>query len=226
MEGPSLGRVVNYDLENVVEAKAEVGEVVEEALVVHVEADAVLVSATSVGGHELSIAVEQVDIEIHRDVVGDGVVQTRNNGDGDGGVLVAIVGGYATGASVVGTLEVETKCQMCFSKNGEVFPVGKIVTEVGGNNDGGLAGGASRAGGGVGVGTSIVSDVVILPAELCTNLHFFIQLIANFGHDAEAVGGCTGDIVFQVPVVVAGIDVTTDNQLSVSGHCKSCKCKG
>lgn len=227
MEGPLFCSVVNYDLESVVEANAEVGEVAEEALAVHVGADAVLVAATKVGGHELSIAVEQVDIEVQRDVVVEGVVQTRHNGDGDAGVAVAIVGGYATGASVVGTLEVEAQSQICLSKNGEVFPGGKIVTEVGGNHDGGLAGSAGHGGGGVGVGIAGVgSGVVIHPAELCTNLHFFVQLIANFGQDADAGVGGTDDIVVRMPVVVAGVDVSSNNPLGVGGECECCESNG
>lgn len=227
MEGPSLGRVVNYDLENVVETNAEDIQVSVDAAVVHVGTETELVAATTVGGCELGIAAEDVHIEVHREVLAEGVVQARNNGEAEAGVVVTIVDGGGGSAGVVGALEVETKSQLCLSKNGEVFPVGNIVAEIGVEPDGGLAGSTGHGGGGVGVGIAkIASGVVILPAELCTNLHVFVQLIADFGHDGEAVGGGTTGIVGSVPVVVIGIDVTTDNQLSVSGHCKSCKCKG
>jgi len=226
-EGFLWGRVVNYDLESVVETNAEDIQVSTDAAIVHVGTEAELVAATSVGGCELGIAAEDVDIEVQRAVLADGVVQTRNKGEAEAGVVVAIVDSGGGSAGVVGALEVETKSQLCLSKNGEVFPVGNIVAEVGVEPDGGLAGSTGLGGGGVGVGiASIVSGVVILPAELCTNLHVFVQLVANFGHDGEAVGGGTAGIVFRMPVVVISIDVATDNQLSISGHCECCESKG
>ena len=139
MEGPSLGRVVNYDLESVVEADHEVAQVSVKRLGVHVGTDAILVAAPTVGGGEVGLATEQVDIEIHGNVLVERVVQTRNHIDAEGGVVVTIVGGNTTNSVVSRTLQMETEIQLCLGKNGEVFPVGNVVAEIGGKYDGRLA---------------------------------------------------------------------------------------
>ena len=121
----------------------------------------------------------------------------------------------------------ETNIQLCFSKNGEVFPVGEVVAEIGGNVDGGLARNTGSGGGIVGVGVaSIVSGVVVSPTHLNTNLHVVVQPIADFRGNLEVVvGGATG-IVVGMNVGMVGGDGTTENPLSVSGEGKCCKSKG
>lgn len=227
MEGPLFCSVVNYDLESVVEADGEVVQVIVESLSAHVEAEAEFVASPVVGGGKVGIAAEQVDIDIHGDVLVERVVQTGDDGETKAGEVVAIVGGDVSSGNVVGTLKMESDVQLSLAEDGEVLPVGHIVAEIGGNVDGGLAGSAGHGGGVVGVGVaSIGSGVVVSPTHLNTDLHVVVQLIANFRGNLEVVGGGATDIVVGMNVGMVGGDVSSNNPLGVGGECECCESNG
>ena len=58
-------------------------------------------------------------------------------------------------------------------------------------------------------------------------MHVLVQLIADFGHDADiGGGGRTSGEIFVVVARVVDSDVATNNELSISGHGKCCESKG
>ena len=111
-----------------------------------------------------------------------------------------------------------------FAEDVEFLPFEEVVAEVGVDHDGVLGTG------GVAVfGTHVVTGVVVVPAELCTDLHVVVQLIADFGQDGDVgVGLATigGGVVVVVVSIVAETDVATDNELCVGGECECCESKG
>lgn len=222
---------VNYGLEVIVETNAEVVQVGLEVLGFHValQTPTMAVVVVGIGAGEPHEA-EEVNIDVHGELVAQRVVQARDDTETHLGVVVTILDGrtshFATIDESVGfALKTHSEAQLSLGENGEVLPRGHIVAEVRIDFDSALGPGivGFAVAGGVGVGTV----VGVVPTELGTNLHVLVQLIADFGHDAD--GGCgsrTSGEVFVVVAIVVDTEVATNNKLSISGHGKCCESEG
>lgn len=213
----------------VVEADEEVVQVSVEGLLAHVGAEAPRVVSVTVVAGCVPVDAGEVDVDVHGETVAESIVQTRNHADAEAGVVVTILDGgtghFATiHEGVSFAFETQFEVDGGLAEDVEFLPFEEVVTEVGVDHDG-----VAGTGGVAVFGTSVVTGVVVVPAELCTDLHVVVQLIADFGQDGDVgVGLATieGGVVVVVVSIVAETDVATDNELSVGGECECCESKG